>query len=378
MARAAGKHIVALKLGQSEGGREAALAHTGSLAGSIEAFDAVAGEAGVVRADTLDDVVEMTELLAYTGAPSGRNLGAITLSGAFRGLLLDGAEKNGLHFRPLEAATTDKLNAILGVGSLVSKSDRRRLWRADQRRQLHQFDRRHAGRPERRHRAGAGADPARGRLRPRRELRPPAGGLRRHPGEEADRVLRADLARPHRLQPRAARRRAACLVPAGGEQGAARDRGGGAARRDGAAGAQRRRRRAGAYAEQSATRRTAAQARQHGSGRAERIRIRKRCCAPTASRRRRRRWSHRSTTRSPPPDASAIRSCSRRCRETLTHKSDVGAVALNLATPEQLRAAYERMTATLAGETLDGMLVGQFVAAGSSWCSACIATARWA
>ena len=33
MARAAGKPIVALKLGQSEGGREAALAHTGSLAG---------------------------------------------------------------------------------------------------------------------------------------------------------------------------------------------------------------------------------------------------------------------------------------------------------------------------------------------------------
>ena len=120
MARAAGKHIVALKLGQSEGGRQAALAHTGSLAGSIEAFDAVAGEVGVVRADTLDDVVEITELLAYTGAPPGRKLGAITLSGAFRGLLLDAAEKNRMQFRPLDAATTDKLNSILTVGSLVS------------------------------------------------------------------------------------------------------------------------------------------------------------------------------------------------------------------------------------------------------------------
>ena len=49
---------------------------------------------------------------------------------------------------------------------------------------------------------------------------------------------------------------------------------------------------------------------------------------------------------------------------TLTHKSDAGAVALNLATPEQLRAAYERMTAKLAGEKLDGMLVGQFVSGG--------------
>src|SRR4029077_1806338 len=113
LARAAGKHIVALKLGQSEGGRQAALAHTGSLAGSVEAFDAIAGEVGVIRADTLDDVVEVTELLAHTGAPPGRRLGAITLSGAFRGLLLDSAERNGLEFPALAPATTERLNAVL-------------------------------------------------------------------------------------------------------------------------------------------------------------------------------------------------------------------------------------------------------------------------
>jgi acetate---CoA ligase (ADP-forming) len=120
MARAAGKHIVALKLGQSEGGRQAAMAHTGSLAGSVEAFDAVAGEVGVIRADTLDDVVEVTEFLAHTGTAGGGALGAITLSGAFRGLLLDAAERNRLPFHSLMRATTDKLNAILTVGSLVS------------------------------------------------------------------------------------------------------------------------------------------------------------------------------------------------------------------------------------------------------------------
>jgi acyl-CoA synthetase (NDP forming) len=120
MARAAGKHVVALKLGTSEAGRQAALAHTGSLAGSVEAFDAVAGEAGVVRADTLDDVVETVELLARTGGAGGKRLGAITLSGAFRGLLLDGAEKNGLAFEALAPATTERLNSVLTVGSLVS------------------------------------------------------------------------------------------------------------------------------------------------------------------------------------------------------------------------------------------------------------------
>ena len=120
LARAAGKAIVAVKLGQSEAGRDAAMAHTGSLAGSVEVFDALAGELGVIRADTLDDAVEVTELIAHTGAPAGRRLGAITLSGAFRGLILDAAERNRLELPALAPQTTQKLNAVLGIGSLVS------------------------------------------------------------------------------------------------------------------------------------------------------------------------------------------------------------------------------------------------------------------
>jgi acyl-CoA synthetase (NDP forming) len=119
LARAAGKAIVAVKLGQSQAGRTAAMAHTGSLAGKVEVFDALAGEFGVIRADTLDDAVEVTELLVHTGAPAGRRLGAITLSGAFRGLILDAAERNELALPALAPQTTQRLNAVLGVGSLV-------------------------------------------------------------------------------------------------------------------------------------------------------------------------------------------------------------------------------------------------------------------
>jgi acyl-CoA synthetase (NDP forming) len=119
LARAAGKSIVAVKLGQSEGGRAAAMAHTGSLAGALEAFDALAGELGVVRADTLDDAVEAAELLAHTGRPAGRRLGAITLSGAFRGLIIDAAEKQRLDLPALAPQTTQRLNSVLTVGSLV-------------------------------------------------------------------------------------------------------------------------------------------------------------------------------------------------------------------------------------------------------------------
>jgi acetyltransferase len=118
-ARAAGKHVIAVKLGQSEAGRAAAMAHTGSLAGSIEAFDAVTGDFGVIRVDTIDDAVEITELLTYTGPTGGRRLGAITLSGAYRGLLLDAAERNGMQFPPLAEATLQRLDKVLGVGSLI-------------------------------------------------------------------------------------------------------------------------------------------------------------------------------------------------------------------------------------------------------------------
>ncbi|HEX2724900.1 MAG TPA: acetate--CoA ligase family protein [Beijerinckiaceae bacterium] len=120
VARQAGKSVVAMKLGQSQAGRAAAMAHTASLAGSMEAFDALAADIGVIRAETLDDAVEITELLAHTGAPKGTRLGAVTLSGAYRGLLLDAAERNGLTFPTLAPETKARMDAVLAVGSLVS------------------------------------------------------------------------------------------------------------------------------------------------------------------------------------------------------------------------------------------------------------------
>lgn len=118
-ARAAGKPVVVMKLGASAEGRAAAMAHTGALAGAMEAFDAVAGAAGVVRARSMDDVVELVEYFMYARLPKGPNLGAVTFSGGLRGLLLDAASNNGLKFAELAPQTRDKLGKILGVGSIV-------------------------------------------------------------------------------------------------------------------------------------------------------------------------------------------------------------------------------------------------------------------
>jgi acetyltransferase len=119
MARAAGKPVVVVKLGASLEGRASALAHTGALAGATEAFDAVAGAAGVIRVRTLDDIVEAAEFFTHVPLPGGANLGGLTFSGALRGLLLDGAAANGLKFLPLQPATRSRLEAVLGVGSIV-------------------------------------------------------------------------------------------------------------------------------------------------------------------------------------------------------------------------------------------------------------------
>ena len=118
-ARAAGKPVIALKLGASEGGRAAAMAHTGALAGSIETFDAISTREGVIRARGLDELIETTECFVHADPPKGNRLAAVTLSGGKRGLLIDAFFAAGLNFAPLSRNASDKLAKMLGPGSIV-------------------------------------------------------------------------------------------------------------------------------------------------------------------------------------------------------------------------------------------------------------------
>ncbi|MEN3288722.1 MAG: hypothetical protein V7634_3022 [Bradyrhizobium sp.] len=118
-ARAAGKPVIALKLGSSEGGRAAAMAHTGALAGSIETFDAIATREGVIRVQGLDQLIETTECFVHAASPKGDRLAAVTLSGGKRGLLIDAFYAAGLNFAPPSKAASVELAAMLGPGSIV-------------------------------------------------------------------------------------------------------------------------------------------------------------------------------------------------------------------------------------------------------------------
>lgn len=118
-ARAASKPVIALKLGSSEGGRAAAMAHTGALAGSIETFDAIATREGVIRVSGLDELIETTECFVHAAVPKGDRLAAVTLSGGKRGMLLDAFYAAGLNFAPLSPHVGSELAKMLGPGSIV-------------------------------------------------------------------------------------------------------------------------------------------------------------------------------------------------------------------------------------------------------------------
>ncbi|MEH2490519.1 acetate--CoA ligase family protein [Bradyrhizobium sp. AZCC 2230] len=118
-ARAASKPVIALKLGSSEGGRAAAMAHTGALAGSIETFDAIATREGVIRVGGLDELIETTECFVHAAVPRGDRLAAVTLSGGKRGMLLDAFYAEGLNFAPLSPHVGSELAKMLGPGSIV-------------------------------------------------------------------------------------------------------------------------------------------------------------------------------------------------------------------------------------------------------------------
>lgn len=118
-ARAASKPVIALKLGSSEGGRAAAMAHTGALAGSIETFDAIATREGVIRVGGLDELIETTECFVHAAVPKGDRLAAVTLSGGKRGMLLDAFYAAGLNFAPLSPHVGSELAKMLGPGSIV-------------------------------------------------------------------------------------------------------------------------------------------------------------------------------------------------------------------------------------------------------------------
>jgi acyl-CoA synthetase (NDP forming) len=114
IAHARGKPVVALKVGVSEGARDAALTHTAALTGTNAGAEALFERLAFAQVDTLAQFVETLKLLHVTGPISGNNIASMSCSGGEAGLIADIGERYGLAFPPLSEPQSMHLRTILG------------------------------------------------------------------------------------------------------------------------------------------------------------------------------------------------------------------------------------------------------------------------
>ncbi|MBI2963540.1 MAG: GNAT family N-acetyltransferase [Deltaproteobacteria bacterium] len=107
------KPIVAVKAGRSAVGRRAASSHSGALASLDVAVDALFEQAGVIRADTTEQLFDVAALLATQPLPPGPRVAVVTNAGGPGILFADAAEGRGLEFPSLAAPTVERLRGFL-------------------------------------------------------------------------------------------------------------------------------------------------------------------------------------------------------------------------------------------------------------------------
>ena len=107
------KPVLALKSGATEAGARAASSHTAALASSDTAVEALFRQAGVIRAGTLEELVDAAALLSSQPLPSGRRVGVLTNAGGLGILCADACAAAGLELPELSEETRATLQPLL-------------------------------------------------------------------------------------------------------------------------------------------------------------------------------------------------------------------------------------------------------------------------
>ena len=107
------KPILAMKSGHTAAGARAASSHTAALAGSEAAVDALFRQTGVLRADTLEELLDLAALLSRQPLPRGRRVAVLTNAGGLGILCADACEAAGLTLPTLSDQTVTALREFL-------------------------------------------------------------------------------------------------------------------------------------------------------------------------------------------------------------------------------------------------------------------------
>lgn len=111
-AAAVGKPIVAFKIGRSESGAQAAASHTGALAGADAMYDALFDDVGIIRAQTFADLLDIPAALASERTLGGRRVAVLTSTGGAGTLVADSLGVAGFELPAPDARTGAALRAL--------------------------------------------------------------------------------------------------------------------------------------------------------------------------------------------------------------------------------------------------------------------------
>ena len=107
------KPILALRSGTSRAGARAASSHTAALAGSDAAVDALFWQAGVLRASTLEELLDAAVLFSTQPLPRGNRVAVVTNAGGLGILCADACDGSGLELPPLAEETKVALRLVV-------------------------------------------------------------------------------------------------------------------------------------------------------------------------------------------------------------------------------------------------------------------------
>ena len=107
------KPILAIKSGRTVEGAKAASSHTGALASSDEAYDAVFIESGVLRVESLEELFDYAQAFASQPLPKNNRVAIVTNAGGPGIMATDVCIRHGLRLATLNEETTKKLKAKL-------------------------------------------------------------------------------------------------------------------------------------------------------------------------------------------------------------------------------------------------------------------------
>ncbi|HXX79197.1 MAG TPA: acetate--CoA ligase family protein, partial [Ktedonobacteraceae bacterium] len=123
-ALANGKPIVAFKIGRSERSAEVAQAHTGALVGDDRVIDALFRQLGIIRVNSIEELLITSGTLAQTGVLPGNRLGFVALSGGSCDSAADYAEQYGIELPAFSEETKQGLRTLLpALGSAHNPLD---------------------------------------------------------------------------------------------------------------------------------------------------------------------------------------------------------------------------------------------------------------